>query len=94
MKKRAPSRFDSAALVRALVAKRDLYRLAWCDVATAAGVSAPTLSRVLAGRAPDVHTFGALAIWLGADMRDFFVGATSSHLHERADEALRMGAAA
>jgi transcriptional regulator with XRE-family HTH domain len=70
--------FDSEAFFAALDAERISRRLHWKAVATQAGVSASTLTRIGQGRRPDVDSFGALTSWAGLDPDDFFAHTAAS----------------
>ena len=56
----------------ALDAQRASQKLTWKKVASEAGVSASTLTRIAQGRRPDVDTLGALCRWAGLDPDRFF----------------------
>lgn len=55
--------FDSDGFYLALDAERQARRLRWKDVASEAGVSASTLSRLGQGRRLDVGSLAALSLW-------------------------------
>lgn len=63
--------FDSDAFYAALDAQRHAQRKNWKDVATEAGVSASTLTRMAQGRRPDVGGLAALAAWSGLSADQF-----------------------
>ncbi|MDQ4125725.1 MAG: helix-turn-helix domain-containing protein [Actinomycetota bacterium] len=56
---------DVAALYGALDERRRSRGLSWRVLASEAGVSASTLTRMAQGRRPDVDSFAALTGWLG-----------------------------
>lgn len=58
-------RFDPDALYVALDRKRRTARIKWRDVATEAGVSPSTLSRIGQDKRPDVDSLARLLLWLG-----------------------------
>jgi len=64
-------RFDVSALHAAMDGQRRSRRLTWKDVATEAGVSASTLTRLSQGRQPDVNSLAALTAWLGMSADHF-----------------------
>ena len=64
--------FDSDGFFAALDAARVSRGLHWKTVASEAGVSASTLTRMGQGRRPDVDSFAALASWAGLDPDAFF----------------------
>jgi transcriptional regulator with XRE-family HTH domain len=61
----AESKLDVGALVAALDSKRRAKDLSWRQLATKAGVSQSTLTRMQQGKRPDVDTFASLIRWLG-----------------------------
>lgn len=63
---------DVVALYAALDTKRKSKDLSWRDLATAAGVSASTLTRMAQGAHPDVEGFAKLLRWLGEPAENFF----------------------
>jgi transcriptional regulator with XRE-family HTH domain len=63
--------FDLDAFHAALDAQRRGRRLTWKAVASQAGVSASTLTRMAQGRRPDVDGLAALASWAGLEPGDF-----------------------
>jgi transcriptional regulator with XRE-family HTH domain len=67
--------FDNEAFFAALDAERTARAMHWKAIASEAGVSASTLTRIGQGRRPDVDSFAALASWAGLDPEDFFRGA-------------------
>jgi transcriptional regulator with XRE-family HTH domain len=68
--------FDNEAFFAALDAERISRNMHWKTVASQAGVSASTLTRIGQGRRPDVDSFAALASWANLDPEDFFRRAT------------------
>lgn len=64
--------FDSEAFFAALDAERESRSMHWKAVASEAGVSASTLTRIGQGRRPDVDSFAALIAWAGLDPEKFF----------------------
>ncbi|WP_127559902.1 helix-turn-helix domain-containing protein [Nioella ostreopsis] len=56
----------------ALDAQREAKRLTWKKVASQAGVSASTLTRIAQGRRPDVDTLASLCRWAGLDANAYF----------------------
>lgn len=68
---RDPS-FDNEAFFAALDAERVSRGMNWKQVATEAGVSASTLTRIGQGRRPDLDSFAALAAWAGINPENFF----------------------
>ncbi len=63
--------FDNEAFFAALDSAREARGLTWKQLASEAGVSASTLSRVGQGRRPDVDSFAALVAWVGLPPEDF-----------------------
>jgi len=57
---------DLAVFHAVLDAKRKADGLSWREVASRAGVSASTLSRIQKGHAPDLDGFARLVRWSGA----------------------------
>jgi transcriptional regulator with XRE-family HTH domain len=66
--------FDNEAFFAALDSAREARGLTWKQLASQAGVSPSTLSRVGQGRRPDVDSFAALVSWAGLPTEDFIVG--------------------
>jgi transcriptional regulator with XRE-family HTH domain len=64
--------FDSDGFFAALNAARVSRGVHWKTVASEAGVSASTLTRMGQGRRPDVDSFAALASWARLDPDAFF----------------------
>ncbi len=60
------------ALVAALDSERQAKGISWRQLATEAGVSASTLTRMQQGKSPDVDTFSALTAWLGTPAERFY----------------------
>ncbi len=60
--------FDHDAFYSALDAQRQALRYTWRRVATEAGVSASTLTRMAQGKRPDVDSLAALATWANLDV--------------------------
>jgi transcriptional regulator with XRE-family HTH domain len=58
-------RFNSDALYVEIDRRRRRRRIRWREVATEAGVSASTLTRLGQGRRPDADGVVRLMIWLG-----------------------------
>lgn len=65
--------FDNVAFFAALDAERAARNLHWKAVASEAGVSASTLTRIGQGRRPDVDSFAALVSWAGLTPDSFFL---------------------
>ena len=57
-------RLSARRLGRDLASERARYCLSLRDVARQTGVSPATLSRIEAGRTPDLETFFVVALWL------------------------------
>jgi transcriptional regulator with XRE-family HTH domain len=66
--------FDTSTFVAALDAQRRSRSMTWRDVASEAGVSASTLTRMLQGRRPDVDGLAALLSWSGLSGNDYVRG--------------------
>lgn len=64
--------FDSDGFFAALDAARVSRGVHWKTIASEAGVSASTLTRMGQGRRPDVDSFAALASWARLDPDAFF----------------------
>ena len=64
-------RLDVRALYAALDHARRSKHMSWRGVASEAGVSPSTLTRLGQHKRPDVDSFGALAQWLGIDAGKF-----------------------
>ena len=65
------SSFDGDAFYASLDGERQSRRLNWRDVATEAGVSQSTLTRLGQGKRPDVDSFARLVAWGGFDAGRF-----------------------
>lgn len=63
--------FDHEAFYEALDSTRQARKLNWKQVASEAGVSPSTLTRLGQGKRPDVDSFAALCSWGGLDADDF-----------------------
>jgi transcriptional regulator with XRE-family HTH domain len=63
--------FDTQAFFAALNASREARDITWKELASEAGVSASTLTRVGQGKRPDVDSFAALVAWAGLKPQDF-----------------------
>jgi transcriptional regulator with XRE-family HTH domain len=63
--------FDNGAFFAALDSAREARKLTWKQLASQAGVSASTLTRVGQGKRPDVDSFAALVAWAGLKPGDF-----------------------
>jgi len=63
--------FDNEAFFAALNSARQARALTWKQLASEAGVSASTLTRVGQGKRPDVDSFAALVAWAGLKPEDF-----------------------
>lgn len=63
--------FDVEGFFSALDAQRLSRRMTWRQVATDAGVSASTLTRMSQGHRPDVDGLAALCRWSGLPADDF-----------------------
>jgi transcriptional regulator with XRE-family HTH domain len=64
--------FDNQAFFAALDSERISRGMHWKAVASEAGVSASTLTRIGQGRRPDLDSFAALTSWAGLDPDAFF----------------------
>jgi transcriptional regulator with XRE-family HTH domain len=73
MTERARS-FDNEGFFAALDSAREARGLTWKQLASEAGISASTLSRIGQGRRPDVDSLAALLTWAGLPAEDFIVG--------------------
>jgi transcriptional regulator with XRE-family HTH domain len=71
--------FDNSMFFAALDGVRESRNVTWKKLATEAGVSQSTLTRMGQGRRPDVDSFGALLAWSGLDAEDFFASETTTH---------------
>jgi transcriptional regulator with XRE-family HTH domain len=60
------------ALVAALDSERQAKEISWRQLASEAGVSASTLTRMQQGKSPDVNTFSALTTWLNIPAEHFY----------------------
>jgi transcriptional regulator with XRE-family HTH domain len=60
------------ALVAALDSERQAKDISWRQLATDAGVSPSTLTRMQQGKSPDVNTFSALTTWLDIPAERFY----------------------
>ncbi len=60
------------ALVAALDSERQARRISWRTLASEAGVSPSTLTRMQQGKSPDVNTFSALTKWLNIAAERFY----------------------
>ena len=69
--------FDNDAFYAALDSAREARGLTWKQLASEAGVSASTLTRIGQGRRPDVDSFAALVVWAGLPTEGFIVGESS-----------------
>lgn len=67
----ARSELQVEALYAALDSTRQARRLTWRQVASDAGVSASTLTRMAQGKRPDVDGLTSLLDWLRMDLRNF-----------------------
>jgi len=67
-------RFDADAFFAALDSQRQARSQTWKEVASEAGVSASTLSRMAQGKRPDVDSLAALTAWAGLSVNDFVRG--------------------
>jgi transcriptional regulator with XRE-family HTH domain len=65
--------FDEASFFAALDSVRAVRSLTWKAVATAAGVSPSTLTRLAQGKRPDVDSLAALVDWAGLNADDFVI---------------------
>ncbi len=63
--------FDNEAFFAALNSAREARALTCKQLASEAGVSASTLTRVGQGKRPDVDSFAALVAWAGLKPEDF-----------------------
>ncbi len=71
------AQLDVAALYRALDIKRASKALSWRQVASQAGVSPSTLTRMGQGKRPDVDSFAGLVRWLGVPSDEFLTGTSA-----------------
>ncbi|HLZ97565.1 MAG TPA: helix-turn-helix transcriptional regulator [Steroidobacteraceae bacterium] len=62
-----PATFDAVMFYEAIERTRQARKLTWRQVATGAGVSASTLTRIAQGKRPDVDSLAALAAWARLD---------------------------
>jgi transcriptional regulator with XRE-family HTH domain len=74
--------FDNDAFYAALDAQRQALGYTWRKVASEAGVSASTLTRMAQGKRPDVDSLAALATWARLDV-DAFIRATEEDNAEK-----------
>ena len=70
------AKLDVEALVAALDAQRQAKNISWRQLATKAGVSQSTLTRMQQGKRPDVDTFASLVKWLGIPAERFLTSDT------------------
>lgn len=63
--------FAAEAFYAALDSQRQAKRLTWKKVASEAGVSASTLTRMAQGKRPDVDSLAALTAWSGLKADEF-----------------------
>ncbi len=75
----AEAKLDVGALVAALDSKRRAMGLSWRQLATRAGVSQSTLTRMQQGKRPDVDTFASLIRWLGMPAEVFLKSENPKH---------------
>jgi len=68
--------FDAGGFYAALDATRLARGLTWKKVASEAGVSASTLTRMAQGKRPDVDSLAALCSWGGLDADTFITPST------------------
>ena len=76
---------DLEALVATLDAERQARHLSWRALASEAGVSASTLTRMQQGKSPDVNTFSALTSWLDIPAERFY---NDQHFEDRQDDPI------
>lgn len=69
----AENQIDLEAFVAAIDAQRKAKGFSWRQIATEAGISPSTLTRMQQGKLPDVNTFGALVQWLHIPAERFMV---------------------
>ena len=69
---------DVQALRDALDQQRRTRQMSWRQVASEAGISPSTLSRMTQGKRPDVDSFAALVDWLGVPADTFLRGASGT----------------
>lgn len=69
-----PRSFDAQGFYAALDAERISRGLTWKKVASEAGVSASTLTRMAQGKRPDVDSLAKLCGWAGLDAGTFMTG--------------------
>jgi len=67
--------FDHNAFYDALDATRQARGLTWKQVASEAGVSPSTLTRLGQGKRPDVDSLADLCSWAGLDADEYMKGA-------------------
>jgi transcriptional regulator with XRE-family HTH domain len=75
--------FDAAAFYSALDAERISRGLTWKKIASDAGVSASTLTRMAQGKRPDVDSLAALCGWAGLDADAYMTGGEVKDESER-----------
>lgn len=73
--------FDGEAFISALDSQRVSRKLTWKKVATEAGVSASTLTRLSQGKRPDVDSLAALCAWAGLKSDDFMKKGSGKPAH-------------
>lgn len=74
--------FNADAFYAALDRARDRQGMTWRGVASAAGISPSTLTRMKQGKRPDVDSMAALARWAGIDVDDFIDGVQAGDLDD------------
>lgn len=65
--------FNAEGFYAALDMQRTGKQLTWKEVASDAGVSASTLTRMKQGKRPDVDSMASLATWAGLDLDDYVI---------------------
>ncbi len=65
--------FDADGFFAAIDAQRQSLGLLWKDVATQAGISQSTLTRLAQGKRPDVDSLAALVDWAGLSADAFLI---------------------
>lgn len=73
------SHFDLRGFFASVDVARRSRRLTWKQVASETGVSASSLSRMSAGRRPDVDTLAALTAWAELDLNQFISASRKSN---------------
>ncbi len=69
--------FNAPLFYQAIDRQRRGRGIPWKEVASEAGISASSLSRIARGRRPDVDTLSALCAWADLDVNQFVNGGRS-----------------